>query len=101
MYIYIYVYMAVEHWTNYIDGLHGYQHPFSVGISPATIDYKRITHQVILILVGGFNPSETYESQLGVLMSIILNIWKVIKSPPTSYTVNYMAQFSVGEVVFQ
>ena len=28
------------------------------------------------ILVGGFNPSEKYESQLGWLFHIILNLWK-------------------------
>ena len=36
-------------------------------------------------LVGGFNPSEKYESQIG---SIIPNIWKIktCSKPPTSYS---------------
>ena len=42
-----------------------------------------------LLLVGGFNPPEKYESQLGLLFPNIPNIWKNKKcsKPPTSFHV--------------
>jgi len=40
---------------------------------------------IYIYLVGGFNPSEKHESQLGLF--IISNLWKNIKcsEPPTSF----------------
>jgi hypothetical protein len=38
------------------------------------------------MLIGGFNPSEKYESQLGLIFPIYIYIWKNKKcsKPPTS-----------------
>ena len=45
-----------------------------------------LNNQIVYILVGGFNPSEKYESQLGPVGMIIPNIWKnkTCSKPPTS-----------------
>ena len=42
------------------------------------------------ILVGGLNPSEKYESQLGLLFPSISNIWKnkTCSKPPTRWYMN-------------
>ena len=41
------------------------------------IRYIYIEYHYIPLLVGGFNPSEKYESQLGLLFPIYGNIWKI------------------------
>ena len=52
-------------------------------IAPKDPGKKRSTKTLGLFLVGGFNPSEKYYSQMGNLPKIMVKIKKSLKPPPS------------------
>ena len=49
------------------------------------VNKSQLTCRVIIYLVGGLNPSEKYESQLGWWNSQYIGTYKMATKPPTSF----------------